>query len=84
MRSNSVKEWLSVMKDHVCDSKKLTSEDDYNRLAVNYSCSCGETFSISLVSLKETVDELEGEKKNIFKELIKSHAGREALVKTLI
>jgi len=84
MRSNSVKEWLSNMKEHSCENKKLSSEDDYTRLAVNYSCSCGEVFPIHLVVLKETVDELEPEKREIFKELIKSHAGREVLVKTLI
>jgi hypothetical protein len=83
MRSKSVKEWLAAMKNHSCESKNLTSEDDYHHLAINYSCSCGETFSISLVSFKETLDELETEKRKILKELIKSHAGREALVKSL-
>ena len=83
MRSKSVKDWLSTMKNHSCENKKLKSDDDYHHLAVNYICSCGETFSISLVSLKETVDDLELEKREVFKELIKSQAGREALVKTL-
>lgn len=82
MRSSSVKKWLCSMKEHSCQNKHLTSKDDYTRLAVNYSCSCGEDFSISLIALKETVDELEPEKRDLFKELIKSHTGREALVKT--
>jgi hypothetical protein len=84
MRSKSVKEWLGIMKGHACENKKLTSDDEYDRLAVNYTCSCGERFPISLVAIKETVDELEAKKKAIFLDLIKTHAGREALVKTLV
>jgi len=84
MRSNSVKEWLEALKSHACENKKLTSNDEYDRLTVNYTCSCGEDFPISLVAIKETVDELEDNKKGVFLDLIKSHAGREALVRTLI
>jgi hypothetical protein len=83
MKCSTVKEWLQAMKEHACENKNLTPDDDYIHLTVNCTCTCGEKFSIGLVSVKETENDIEPQKRDIFKELIKSRAGREELVKQL-
>ena len=49
LEAKSVDKWLDAMKNHTCSSKSLKSDDDPRNLRLNYTCSCGNKFSIGLI-----------------------------------
>ena len=77
MKYKTVEEWVENMSKHSCQTKELRSDDEITTPAVNYTCKCGERFTLGVAHLPEMNPEYK------YRDLLKTAKGREQLATLL-